>query len=148
MVIKVSYSENEVSKDSNSKTVSIQVYEDKVLYNESYSGFKAPDDKTKKFKLKEKDFEEIINKFESLGLNKNLSEIKSTEGIGINGFLKVEYYDSTKTVIHIEGKKNIWGADDYVKKNWGEKIAEKRTNIDNVEYFSKVSRFIRFIKNL
>lgn len=145
MIIDLKLTSKEASKDSNSETVTIQVYENKVIFNKSHSGFKAPKDKSKKFRIKEKELQNIVNEFESLGLNKNLSETKSTQGIGVSGFLEIEFNDQLKTVIKIEGKTNIWGADDYVEKNWGKEFVESRTNITNIEYFSKAERFINFV---
>ncbi len=75
-------------------------------------------------------------------------EEQEIEGIGISSSLYFEIISPTSSKIEISGKTNIWGSDEYVRKNWGRKYVESRTNITNIEYFSKAKSFVYYITNL
>lgn len=140
--------QKETSKDSNSETISIKIFDEKILINKQYSGFKAPENKKVEKKLNKDKKQQIFNFIQEHKLNVNIEEQKKIEGIGIEGYLRFEIYQPDTTAILINGKTNIWGTDDYVKKTWGKKYVESRTNIENIGYFGKARSFVHFIECL
>lgn len=138
----------ESSKDSNSKTITIKINSQKLLIKKEHNGFKAPDNETVEKNLDKEKLKLIFDYIKEHQLNVNLKELKKTDGIGISGYLKFEIFQPDTTTILIEGKTNIWGADDYVKKEWGKKYVESRTNIENIKYFEKARSFVRFVEDL
>jgi len=139
---------DETSKDSNSETIKISISDKKIQITKNYNGFKAPENKQFEKDMDEEMKKNITEFIEKHQLNTDIKELKETKGIGIEGYLRVEIFQPKTTTIIIEGKTNIWGSDDYVKKNWGKQFVESRTNIENIKYFSKAKSFVQFIEGL
>jgi hypothetical protein len=148
LIIDLKLSHKETSKDSNNETITIKSNAQKLLLKKEYSGFKAPENETVEKNLDKEKLKLIFDYIKEHQLNVNLKELKKTDGIGISGYLKFEIFQPDTTTILIEGKTNIWGADDYVKKEWGKKYVESRTNIKNIKYFDKARSFVRFVEDL
>ena len=138
----------ETSKDSNSETITIEISNSKISISKTYGGFKAQDNVSCKKKMTDEMKQKIWTFIEENSLNTNLSEAKETENIGISGSICFEIKSPIQTKINIEGKTNIWGNDEYVKKNWGRKYVKSRTNIKNIEYFDIATGFVFLIENL
>ena len=148
LVLKLKLEFRETSKDSNSETVILEVTNKRILINMQYGGFMAPDNIVIEKKADKDKIEQIYEFVQEQKLNVNIEELKETRGIGIEGHLYFEIYQPDTTLIQISGKTKIWGTDDYVKKNWGEKYIESRTNLENINYFSKAESFVSFIMEL
>ena len=138
----------ETSKDCNSGTITIKIADGKIKISKEYGGFKAPENEYLEKELTKESEQKIIDFIKKEQLNINLEEHKKTEGMGIAGTLYFEIISPTSSKIDISGKTNIWGTDKYVRKKWGRRYVESRTNIKNIEYFSKANSFIFFITNL
>ncbi len=138
----------ETSKDCNSGTIQIVIADGKINISKEYGGFKAPENEYFEKELTKELEQQIIDFIEKEQLNINLKEEQEIEGIGISSSLYFEIISPTSSKIEISGKTNIWGSDEYVRKNWGRKYVESRTNITNIEYFSKAKSFVYYITNL
>ena len=145
--LELSFKRKEKSKDSNWEITSILISDNHIKYSCKYGGFRAPEDEHNNKKVDSNIVKKIVDYIKRSGLNKNISEKRKTDGIGVAGFLNLEIQIAgRKTLISIEGKTNIWGTDDYVKREWGRKYVKNRTNIKNIEYINKAEDFIRIIK--
>lgn len=138
----------ERSKDSNNSTTTINIGNGIITISENYGGFKAQEDTYQEKKLTPEMLNKICQQIEKENLHVNITEQKETGGIGIEGHLSLKLSGTYDTEINISGKTNIWGTDQYIIKNWGKQYVDSRTNIQNIEYFSKVNLLIYFIKEL
>ena len=138
----------ERSKDNNSHTTKIEIADNKITISDEYGGFKAPENKYSEKELTKNDKQKIIEFIKKNQLNIDLKEHQKTDGLGISGFFYFELKSPTNSKIEIIGMTNMWGTDKYVKKKWGRKYVESRTNIKNIDYFSKANGFIFLINNI
>lgn len=138
----------ETSKDSNSSSTSIIINNDLITYNKMFQGFRASDNESLSKKITPKAENEITNFIIEKELNVNLSETKETSGIGIATHLSFSIESPFNHKINISGKSNIWGTDEYVRKEWGRKYVKSRTNIENLKYIEAAESFIRLINKI
>ncbi len=145
MTMELSY--RETSKDSHTRkqTVSICDCNVEMFYGVTGRFF---DESELIIKLNEEKEQQIIDYLIKNGLNVSVEEQQKTDGIGIAGTLILNVTSPFVAHINIKGKTNIWGSDDYVKKEWGKEYVESRTNLKNSHYFSKADSFLYFLKNL
>lgn len=139
---------HERSKDINGSTTELTIENRKIIFKKEFYGFKAAKGKHFKKKISPEEEEIIIEQLKKLSLNQNISETKDTDSIGIEKKLNIEISKPFTCVIHIVGKSNIWGTDDFVLKEWGKKYIESRTNIENIEIISNAESLISFINIL
>jgi hypothetical protein len=139
---------NETSKHPNSETTKIQILDRKVQLSKKYQGSRAHKDEHFEKKLNDMTEKKLIDFLNTNHFYINYQEIKDIKGIGISGHLAIEIKSPYNSIIQIDGKTNMWGSDDYVRKEWGEKFVESRTNIEKVNYFIWANQFIAMIKSL
>jgi hypothetical protein len=138
----------ETSKGSSSETTKIEILDRKVLVSKKYHGSKSHKDEHFEKKLNDITEKKLINFLNSNNFYVNYQETKDIKGIGISGHLSIEIRSPYNSDIKIDGKTNIWGSDDYVRKQWGEKYVKTRTNIEKVDYFIFANQFIALVKSL
>jgi hypothetical protein len=148
LILKLELRYSETSKDCNSSTTNVYISEDKIQIEKVYNGFKAPDNETFSRNINAGDLKQILDFIEKHQLNINLKEVKSTSNLGIARFLNIEIFGLKSSQILIEGKTNIWGTDDYVKREWGKLYVKSRNNIENREYFYVAENFVRFLMQM
>lgn len=138
----------ETSKDSNAETTKIRIENGKIFIDREYGGFKAGKNTKVEKGMDEVTEKHIMDFIIDKHLNTNIEELKPTDNMGISGYLKIELFGDEPSKLHIEGKTNIWGSDDYIKQNWGEKYLESKTNIDNIKYFKAADELVQFVIGL
>lgn len=136
----------ETSKDCNSSTTTINIVNGLITISKNYGGFKAPEDTYQEKELAPELLTKIYQLIEKENLNINITEQNETGGLGIAGHLSLELTGTYNSEINISGKTNIWGTDEYVKQNWGRQYVDSRTNIQNIEFFSKANTLITLIE--
>ena len=137
---------HERSKDSNSTTVTIDIENGTITFSEKRGGFRAGKDENFTKKLTKENEEQIIKFIEEKSFNISLTEDKKIDGYGTSKHFQFEIESPYKAKISINGKSRISGTDSYVKRKWGRKYIESRTNIKNIEYVNNADNFIMLIK--
>lgn len=138
----------ETSKDCNSSTTTINIVNGIITISKNYGGFKALEDTYQEKELIPEMLTKIYQLIEKENLNINITEQNETGGLGIAGQLSLKLTGTYNSEINISGKTNIWGTDKYIKQNWGSRYVDSRTNIQNIEYFSKANSLISLIEEL
>ena len=136
----------ERSKDSNLTTTTIDIENRVITFSEKRGGFRAGKDENFTKKLTKEKEQQIIKFIEEKSFNINLKEDKKIDGYGTSKHLYFKIESPYKAVININGKSRISGSDTYIKREWGKKYIESRTNIKNIEYVNNADNFIMIIK--
>jgi hypothetical protein len=114
LALKLSYSEQEISKDSNEQLTEIAIEGRRVTYAWTYSGFHPDPDYRRKVnkraRLSQAELEAIEETIRSRDLLRTVQETQPIEdlGIAVTVDLEVEMEGQT-AIVHIEGMRRIHG---------------------------------------
>ena len=138
----------ESSKDSNWRQFKVEIQGNKILLSKEFGGFNALENEYVE-KTLDADLEGRIWTFiKDNQLDRPIAEEQPTNGTGVAGYLDLEIKGPAASTIHIVGKTNIWGSDEYVKETWGASFVESRTNIEHIDYFKKVESLFQLLWGL
>ena len=127
----------ETSKDSNGQTTSLRIRDRAVEYSYHYGGFPKEKTQEKRYSLSETEEKELIEYVIENRLNRNLEEIRPTEGIGVAVDLRLEVrMEGIVTAVGIVGRSRIWGSS-----------PGKETNLENRDFCGEINSLLVFLKN-
>lgn len=127
----------ESSKDSNWQETSITIKDRVLEYSYRYGGY--PEDKriNKRYSLSKTQEGELIAYIEENKLNRNIEEIKPTEGLGVAVDLRMEIgFENLETSVRIVGRSNIWSTD-----------SAKKTNLEYHDFYYDVHSLLAFLNS-
>jgi hypothetical protein len=138
----------ETSKDANWRQSKAEIDGGKMLLSREYGGFEAPENEYSE-KILNRGLEARIWAFiREKKLDVGIEQDLPTQGPGVAGYLNLEIKGPQASSIHLVGKTDIWGSDEYIRENWGPALVASRTNIDRIDYFQKAEAFFKFLWGL
>jgi hypothetical protein len=138
----------ETSKDSSEQRFLARIDGKRMVLSKEYNGFKVPGNERVERTILPELEARIWAYIQNQGLDRRIDEIRRTDGIGLAGYLRLDIQGPGTVSIHIEGRTNIWGSDEYVAKTWGPSFVRSRTNLDHIRYFPKAQALFQFLWEL
>jgi hypothetical protein len=132
-VLKLVLIKDEKSKDCHSTHYTIKIFDQHVLYELKGDGFRNEREKKLSYAMKEEDLIKLMRYIKEKNLNRNITERKPTGNMGLSVFLDLEIIlNNVKTKVYISGMYN----------DWETRGGNKRTNIDNLDYYLKAEQLV------
>ena len=126
----------EFARERNWEQTKLIIENGEINYSYRYYSYPSPRKEKKEYNLNENQINELIEYIKKNNLNRNINEIKPTEGYGISIVVELEIeIEDVKTEVKIIGRKNIWD-NEY----------EEGTNLENYNFYSNMCSLIFFMK--